>query len=184
MISSAKAIQVRRPRVSSRLGAKTILRHKCVEYMYLEWGVISRGQDPVGGTALPTNVIIWNWFQYKHLWEGPKHRTYWTSNFPYVTTIFCMITWGCTCRHICQIRSALFQQGFDSIPAFTIQCIAYTPWPLQLTKCGTDNKRPPSFPPWPLLPECPAPRRLWPNFWSWNEKRFNILISGKGEWVW
>ena len=49
--------------------------------IYLDWGVIPRGQDPVGGTALPTNVIIWNWFQYKHLWEGPKHRTYWTSNF-------------------------------------------------------------------------------------------------------
>ena len=54
---------------SSRLVAKTILRHKCVEYMYLEWGVISRGQDFVGGTALPANVI------WKYLREGPKHRT-------------------------------------------------------------------------------------------------------------
>ena len=32
---------------------------------------------------------------------------------------------------------------------------------------------------------CPlAPWRLWPNFWPWNEKRFNILISKKREWVW
>ena len=43
-----------------------------------------------------------------------------------------------------------------------------------------------AFPSCPLLLyPCPlAPWRLWPNFWPWNEKRFNILISKKREWVW
>ena len=37
------------------------------------------------------------------------------------------------------------------------------------------------FTPWPW---CPPLRRCWTTYWPWNKSRFDIIISGKEEWVW